>query len=79
MKTDKSESKKPGSAIINFELNNQKHLMMKRFTTGLFLCLIFCITGFNDLQAQVTVHSSDFNVSQGAEFVPLETLAILHG
>jgi len=68
MKTDKSESKKPGSAIINFELNNQKHLMMKRFTTGLFLCLIFCITGFNDLQAQVTVHSSDFNVSQGAEF-----------
>ncbi|MBW6480134.1 MAG: hypothetical protein K0B37_11965, partial [Bacteroidales bacterium] len=42
--------------------------MMKRFTTGIFLCLIFCMTGINGLWAQVAVHSSDFNESQGAEF-----------
>jgi hypothetical protein len=42
--------------------------MMKKFTFGIFLCLILCITGINGLWAQIAVHSSDFNESQGANF-----------
>jgi hypothetical protein len=42
--------------------------MMKRITTGMIFCLIFCMISVNTLWAQVAAHSSDFNVSQGESF-----------
>lgn len=42
---------------------------MKRFTIGIFTCLYIFTTDISVSWAQVIVHSSDFNDSQGDEFV----------